>query len=224
MFLTVQNTYHHLELALFIDNHLIDTRTENKHNASKCFVMLLDDLLRNQNCSLPDISFIAANQGPGPFSTLRVVIASVNGLSFATNIPLIGVDGLNAFLQEYYDPKHPNTVVLLNAFAGDVYFGIQQNTQESTVGYKKINLLLHDLQKQIPDKPIRFLGNAVELYQDKIYNTFKSRTVIPAPLPHFCSIKQVGLIGLEQWKKQDGLTHQLFPLYLKKHPVEMQIR
>lgn len=173
-------------------------------------------LLKHQ-LNLTDISFIAVNAGPGPFTTLRVVIASVNGLSFASKIPLIGIDALDAFLIEQHDAKYPNTVVLLNAFNNDVYFGIQPaNSTEFQKGYDNITRILEKIKSSMPDQPIRFLGNGAELHAQEIRATFGDNALIPDPLPQTCSVEQIGLMGLEKWKNQEGLVEQLFPLYLKQ--------
>lgn len=127
-FLCVQHTSNGIEAALFYDNKLIDKIFEDKKRASKYFVTAIASLLENNNCNLDQISFIATNRGPGPFTTLRVVLASVNGLAFATKKPMIGIDGLDAILQEYWPEKNfvENlvTVALLDACSKDVYFGI----------------------------------------------------------------------------------------------------
>jgi len=121
-YIAVQNTYEVFEMALFINNTLHDQVSEDKRHTSKLFVPLLQQLLSKNNISFANISFCAVNCGPGPFSTLRSIIASVNGLHCATEIPLIGIDGLNATFLEFYDKSYEHTVVLLNAFNDEVYY------------------------------------------------------------------------------------------------------
>jgi len=195
---------------------------QKNKQASKEFIPLLYDLFKHNKVSLQEISCMIVNQGPGPFSTLRVVISSVNGISFATNIPLIGIDGLDAFIMQYSDPAYPHTIVLLNAFNYDVYFALQQPGKPLTKGYKKIDQLLDELATLIPDQPIRFLGNGTKLYEDKIKAKFNEHAYIPSPLAHHCSIEQIAHMGLQKWKKKEGITNQLLPLHLKQHPRQQQ--
>jgi len=235
LFLAVQNTYKKIELALFETTQCIDIRIEDKKLASKYFIPLLKKLLNNNKKTLSDVSFIAVNQGPGPFTTLRTIIASVNGLSFATNIPLIGIDGLIALLQEQQNPEYPDNIALLNAFNKDVYFAIQDSTKKDIeTGYNNVFELITDLSERFlpvqnfktnvseitPSKTFRFIGNGTELYKDIIEEIFKDKAYIPKIIPHTCSIKQIGLMGLQKWQKKEGLTDQLLPLYLKKHPAQ----
>ncbi len=46
-----------------------------------------------------DLAFIAAHQGPAPFTTLRVCLTTVNGFAFATGMPLIGINGLQELVE-----------------------------------------------------------------------------------------------------------------------------
>src|SRR5687767_3976293 len=112
-FLALQNTYQNVEIALFKDSQILASTTLSKLQASSHSMPAIQELLKTNNLTLKDLSFIGASQGPGPFTTLRVVIATVNGISFSTGIPLIGVDGLDTFLDEQKDSRYP-VVALLN--------------------------------------------------------------------------------------------------------------
>ena len=222
-FLVFQHTYNGVQVALFDDQQLVQITTENKKQASKNIVALADEMLRVNNVSFRDLSFIAANQGPGPFTTLRVIIATVNGLAFATQKSLIGVDGLDALLSEYRNESYPITVALLNAYGGDVYFGVEilRNTKREK-GYQHIASLLSHLNSSFPTQTIRFIGQAVSMHTQLIDQTFGDRAFIPAPLPEHCSTKQVGKMALHSRTKQEGLTNQLLPLYLKSMTIKKQ--
>lgn len=215
-FISIQNTYNTLEIGLFKDGQLLDWVTEDKISASKNCIPLIATLLAKHGTGLTHLSFIAVNQGPGPFTTLRVVIATVNGLSYANNIPLIGIDALDALLTEYHHTEYPITIALLNAFNNDVYFGIQNGTEEFEKGYKNITKLIEALQQKFPHETIRFIGNGAALFIQPITETFGARAFMPEQIPNTCTIQQIGLLGLEQWQtKQEG-SKELQPLYLKQ--------
>jgi len=220
-FLSVQHTYHGVEVALFFDDNMVETVFDDKKRASKNLIAIISSLLKNQNCSVDDLSFISANQGPGPFTTLRVVIAYVNGLAFGTKKPLIGVDGLDAILQEFSDGSYSITVALLDAFSKDVYFAIQhKDFREVKKGYRNIFVFLQELKNVVGDETIQFIGNGVHKYKYEILSVFKDKAFIAEQIPQQCSIKQVGLISFEKWKNVEGLTDQLLPMYLKQMAIK----
>lgn len=216
-FLTIQSDYKTIQLALFNRDRLCLLKETDKRFASKSIIPLCSNLLREQSLSLADLSFIAASQGPGPFTTLRTVIASINGISFATGLPLIGVDSLRAFAQEVHSSEYPYTIILLNAFTRDVYYALDYTGEDLVTGCKPIALLLEELKQSIPSQEkIRFLGGGAELHKELIEKEFGQKAIIPQPTPESCSIEKLASLALDRWKKQEGLSQQLSPLYLKR--------
>jgi len=184
-----------------------------KEQSSSLLIPTINEFLHKANSSIDNVDCIIANQGPAPFTSLRTVIATVNGIAYATGIPLVSVNGLKALLAEYTD-KQKVTVALLNAFHKTVYYGIQtENTQE--IGCLPIEQLLQTLKEKIAPLPIHFIGNGVKLYQEKIIETFEN-AVIDTEIPMYCSIEQVMKIGYSSWQSKQNVHQQIEPLYLKK--------
>ncbi|HSW73786.1 MAG TPA: tRNA (adenosine(37)-N6)-threonylcarbamoyltransferase complex dimerization subunit type 1 TsaB [Candidatus Limnocylindria bacterium] len=214
-FLAIQNTYEAIEVALCDTTRQLDAAQISKIDASKLLINTLDQLLQRNNRSLSDISFIAVNQGPGPFTTLRVVIATVNGISFARGIPLVGINGLQALLQEHAHTNYPFALGLLNAFNNDVYFGVSSHGTMIQDGYDNIHTLMTHLVQQFPTQSFYCSGNAIALHRTEIIAALGSRAIIPEHIPATCSLEQIHSLGLEQWHQRIGIATQLMPLYLK---------
>jgi len=215
-FISVQHTYQGVEIALFNDSRMVEKVFDDKKRASKNFVAMVSSLLGKHNCSIGDLSFIAANQGPGPFTTLRVVISSVNGLAFGAKKPLIGVDGLDAILSEFSNNSCAITAVLLDAFSSDVYFAFQHvDFVDVPKGYKNISVLLHELKSLSNEEDVYFVGNGSSKYKDEIVSLFADKAVFTDPIAQQSSIECVGKMAFQKWEQSEGLTDQLFPVYLK---------
>ena len=220
-YIAIQNTYDVFEMALFINNKRVDHLQEDKRHASKLFIPFLDQLCLRNNINLSELSFCAVNCGPGPFSTLRSIIASVNGLHSATNVPLVGIDGLDATFLELYDNTYANTIVLLNAFNNEVYYLIAHQDKILAKGYKKIDTFLTDINHQLDNEPIHFMGNGTALYSDLIKQACGNNAIIKENNPPMCSIEIIGRLGLETFIHQSESHGYLMPLHLKKHAVEL---
>ena len=215
-FLCLQHTYEGVEAALFKNRDLVKKVFEGKKRSSKYLITMIHSLLDDCNVSLGELTFLAANQGPGPFTTLRVVLASINGLAFSIKKTIIGVDGLDAILQEYRNKKYPITVALLDAYSKDVYFGIEHGDNfEREKGYKNISVFLENLKKLSKNKLVQFIGNGSEKYKENIVSVFADQAVFDQPIPGHCSIEQVGKMAFDAWEKQEDITSQLLPMYLK---------
>ena len=195
-YIAIQHTHEAFEMALFIDNKLIDKISDDKRYTSTLLIPLLQQLLNKNGITLAELSFCVINAGPGPFSTLRSIIASVNGLHCAINIPLISIDGLEATFLEFYDSAYENTIVLLNAFNNETYYLVAQNHIIVSTGYKNTDIFLQEINSQ-------FLPNTLNIINHKM-----------------CSIETIAHLGYKKYITKKPSNTYLMPLHLKKHPVE----
>lgn len=204
-----------MQLAIYNDITACGFIELDKTKASKECIIALQELLAQCKLRFEDLAFIVANQGPGPFTTLRVVISTINGLSFATKKPLIGINAIEAFLKEYEQQPYQNEVVILNAFGNDLYYGIQIDKSSIEIGCASAESLLLQVNQKIPHNPILFLGNGLQQYQMSIQEMFGDRAQFLNPNPQTVSLNQIAQMGLAKWAHQQDLSFQLQPLYFK---------
>lgn len=216
-YLVCQATYEAVELALGNNADCSPSIILSKHEASAQLIPALNTLLANSHLRFEDLAFIAANQGPGPFTTLRVVLATVNGLSFASKIPLIGIDGLQVMMAENH-VQNIITVSLFNAFGQDAYFGIDDQATRKT-GWKNINVLLNELQDTCQNS-LRFIGSGALFFENEIQKAFGAKAIVPLPLPLAPTVKTLGAHALAHYKINQNISHQLLPLYLKQPTLQ----
>ena len=222
IFLAIQSTYHAVECGLFHDAILIDTVCIDKIIASSMLITTINRMLTDHGHSLDTLNFIAVNTGPAPFTTLRVVIATVNGIQFVSTLPLVGVNGFDAFLHEWDDPT-TNTAIILNAFNNDVYVALKKaGHREYVSGYGKIEAVASFLARETVG-PLRFLGNGVALYQNVFQHFLDDRMMVPIDCPQISSLYHVGLVGLERWAQGGASQEPLMPLYLKESTETLHI-
>src|SRR5579871_3098330 len=136
-YIAIQQADQVIEIALFNDEIHIDKISDDKQYTSKFFLLMLEQLLSRNELTLTDITFCAVNCGPGPFSTIRSILASVNGLHCATGISLISVDGLEARFVEFREPAYTYTLILVDAFNDESYYLLASGDRILATGYKK---------------------------------------------------------------------------------------
>ncbi len=209
----IQSSYSATYIGLYQDSRCI-TIMSCIDPASTFLIPTLDELFKKNNITLNTISFIGAYQGPGPFTAIRVILASINGIAFAQNIPLVGVDGLDALLEENTNEKFPTTITLFNAYNNDAYFGIQHNGKIIHKGYKNILQLLAQIQKEFPKQKIRFIGQGVEIFKDQIKAQLHHNAHFPFDIPKEPSLDIIAQKAYKQWQ-QGKVENKLLPLYLK---------
>ena len=215
-FISIQGGYQGLYIALFCEKICIQEVFKNDKRASSELVPYVQELLQEHNLTLHDCAFIAVDRGPGAFTSLRVVLATVNGIGLAANKPLIGVNGLQALSDQVKasianEPK--NLALLLNAYNDDVYYALEIVGNDREEGCEKIQDLLSRLKADYPELSFIFAGNAVGLHADKI------KEALPHAQLHdefqVATAEFVGLRAYQDWLEQKNITTKVEPLYLK---------
>jgi len=84
-------------------------------------VPAINQILDDAQCSLTDITRIGVGIGPGPFTGLRVGIATAQTLGLALDVPVIGVCSLDAFALQNL-PRDDEFIALLDARRHEVYW------------------------------------------------------------------------------------------------------
>lgn len=90
---------------------------------SESLLPAIDQLLSQARVKSAEIDLYAVAVGPGSFTGLRIGIAAAQGLSLAHQKPLVGVSTLRGLAMNaiFYSGI---IVPVLNAFRGEVYFGL----------------------------------------------------------------------------------------------------
>jgi tRNA threonylcarbamoyl adenosine modification protein YeaZ len=217
-YLILQGSYKMTEIALFKNEECIVAKKFESMAASAQLIAHLDELLAINGLALSDLSCIALNHGPGSFTSLRVLAASVNGISFATGLPLLEINGLEALALQVraeasaMGAKH--IVVLFNAFNQDVYFALYTLSGDSLVlaqliAYENIGTLLERI-KDLP-APV-FTGNGAVLHRGLIVGAFPKAQVIEYDMPNVETLASMARCSLKERKQ---FTNKIVPLYLK---------
>lgn len=215
--LCLHTTYTNVESALARDNQMLELCSLTKEQASAQLIPTIDALLSINQLKLVDISHIIVNQGPAPFTTLRTIIATANGIAFAHQVPLVGVDALEAFMSEYTNKYIGPTAVLMNAFNKAVYYCISDPIHNQKLkGYAPITTSMDLIKEICKDVPVNCIGNGAQLYRTDIETALGTQVYFPDPLPLTASIEQIIKTGINQIKNNQGITQSIEPLYLKK--------
>lgn len=210
-FLVVQSTYEVVQVGFFKDFVLLDQKIIQKFQAARQLVSSIKELLDKHAINFENLSFIGTNQGPAPFNSLRILLATINGLAFATNVPLVGVNGIKAL---YANSTAPQTVVLLNAFNNEVYYAYKKHAQ-LTIGVARIHDVLPIILLDLPHGQITFLGNGAQLFNEPIIATFGARAHIPSTTISEVSLETLAYICLNKFNQNEIIQHTQ-PLYLKR--------
>ncbi|AXK60632.1 tRNA threonylcarbamoyladenosine biosynthesis protein TsaB [Candidatus Chromulinivorax destructor] len=205
--ITIQYPYQYLEVSIACNSITLETVVVPKIQAVGLIIPTLAQLLTNHGLILSDIACIGINTGPGPFNTLRAIIATANGISFAQKTPLIDCNGLELLLQEN---KQEHQVAILDAFGNDVYFAIKSSGQQ---GYTSICNLVEMLNNTYKNQSLLFVGNGSVKHQLYISQKFAGNAHIDQELLFASSTALLN----QTYKKyrENNTATEIFPLYFQ---------
>lgn len=196
LFLLVAGDHATVTIALCEGETILLTHTEPARKTGSMLIPRIDSLLREMGKSLRECAFIAASRGPAPFTTLRVVVATVNGLGYATGLPLVGID---RFCAGMYESR--TTIMLYNAFGGDLYYAVRRGNECIISGCEnaiRVDELIHPYSSDA-----QYIGDGVSLLYPTIIPELEGPT-----------IDEYRTAALDTW--HHGASHaELSPLYLK---------
>jgi tRNA threonylcarbamoyladenosine biosynthesis protein TsaB len=224
-FLVIYGSYQDISLGLY--RGAVPHRTQTAHavRASAQLLPLIDHLLSEQKCSLSDLDFIALDQGPGAFTSLRVVLTTMNGISFAKKVPLVGCDGLRALadqmeVQAIQATNKPELLVaLLNAYNNEVYYHFSRLQKDGSYqevkdpGYADIGAVIGMITKQEVSS-VWCAGNGANVYREVLVQQLGASAHIDQVLRH-ADLDTLAQHALTQWHEQEEPCYNLQPNYLK---------
>jgi tRNA threonylcarbamoyladenosine biosynthesis protein TsaB len=95
-------------VAIWRDGALVVVRpTDPERGFSEQLPGVMLDVLDDHGLRLADVSVFAVASGPGSLTGLRVGIATIQGLAFAGDRPVVAVSALQATARAAWDTDHP---------------------------------------------------------------------------------------------------------------------
>ena len=148
-------------VALLEDDRIIDEiHNESEREHSQSLMPMIKELLEKNNITLDDIDLVASGIGPGSFTGIRIGIATTKAFSDAKNIPVVGVNSLEAqaymvLLKE--EKENSKILSMIDARNENAYVAVYR--------YKNDNLSVYK------NPEIMSISNAPEYldFEDKVY-------------------------------------------------------
>ena len=210
--------------------------SEKEH--SETLMPMIDELFKTSNLSLDNIGLIACSVGPGSFTGIRIGIATVKAFADAKNIPVVGVNSLEAMAYLGVSQKGDGEYVsILDARNDNVYFAIYKMKKGQFSIYKNPEAMQISEAITYIDNlklPIYFLGDIVNADLARIEQLYLSRVSIEKANSEDVNKHEyltnvgplaigVALAGLNRYKNGIyGNSNSLTPMYLRKPQAQRQ--
>ncbi len=189
--------------------------TRARHN--EMIYSLLSTALENVGIKANDLKGIAVSSGPGMFTSLRVGITLAKGLSFSLNIPVVGINTLDA-LAYSISPSPWLIIPIIDAKKREVYTAFYKNSERVS---EYMIIPPEELIKEVKE-PVIFLGDGILKYGEILKEELRDLFHLPERNPLSPSPGIIGILGegrLEKGEKEP--IEDLEPFYLRRTDAEI---
>lgn len=134
--LAIESSTDWLSVALLRGEEVLSLEVvEDSRKHASALLPAVDAVLSNARSSLDDLDAIGVSTGPGSFTSLRIGLATVQGLGFGRTLLGVGVSTLEAMalsaLEARAGGRSCEVVAMLDARRGEWYAGGWSNAAES---------------------------------------------------------------------------------------------
>ena len=221
--LGIDTTTKFLILGLYDNTKIYEYNLEVGRRLSSLLALTIKRVLEALGWYIDDIDYFACGVGPGSFTGVRVGLATIKGLAFSLNKPVLGMSTLD-ILARNIKTTDGYVVPIIDAKRNLIYCSFYKIKKGMPRRITPYMLLTPDefLGKLKNIKQTKILGDAVTLYKEKILRNIKGATILDKD---YWYPKAGNIIELAQEKIKDKKFDNPFkvkPVYL--YPKECQIR
>lgn len=221
-------------VSILDDENLIcnlDEDTGRTH--SENLMPMIDNAFKKSNLSLKDIELIVCDIGPGSFTGIRIGVATAKGFHDSLNIPLVGINSLEALAYNLRNDIDDNSLVIsiIDCKNDNCYFSLfekkdeifqtlieaQSDSFESAFAISKT--YIEDNFSAIP--PLYVIGDGSKIYEEKIKEVFENAN-FSKDQNNLLNSYSLGIAGIKHFSNC-SCEEEVLPLYLKKPQAQRQL-
>ncbi|MBU5590342.1 tRNA (adenosine(37)-N6)-threonylcarbamoyltransferase complex dimerization subunit type 1 TsaB [Clostridium sp. MSJ-4] len=223
--LSVDSSTETASVALIEDDKLLGEINFNyKKQHSVLLLSMIDNLLNSLSLDMDEIDGFVISKGPGSFTGLRIGMATIKGMSLASNKPYISLSSLDALAYNMYGFSGI-VCSMMDALRNNVYTSLYQYEDGNLVqilDYSAIsvNELIDKLNSY--NKRVCFIGDAINLHKDILEKSIPNCLFAPSHL-NYVRAASLGELGMKKLKlgEKDDINNSA-PIYLRKSQAERE--
>ena len=205
--------------ALLAESTVAHNQTHSRH-----LLKIIDAVLGEAGLQINDLDGFAVSRGPGSFTGLRIGIASIKGLAFALDKPVVGVSSLLALAYQFR--LEPYLICpVIDARKQEVYFCRYRsvNGELEPQGAERVaspNRVADGIQE-----PALFIGSGAALYRRMIDDDLGQFANFVPDNENTIQASAIARLSLGRFKrKETDDVRLLVPHYIRKSDAELSLR
>jgi tRNA threonylcarbamoyladenosine biosynthesis protein TsaB len=210
-------------VALRIGKVALTRHVIAKQKQSELVLNMLNELLKEADLKLKDLTALAFGQGPGSFTGIRLAASIAQGLSLGSNLSVIPVSTLQILAQGMYrEYQERNVLVANDARMQEIYFGAYSIDEQNIM-----QPLFADLVGKPDNPPIQNnmlksnwigIGSAWQAYKDILAQKYREKKLQLRIHPEERYPNALDLVNIAIYKYEKGekgSRENILPVYLQ---------
>ena len=177
-------------------------------------LLLVDEVFEKAGLSFGDLDAVAVSQGPGSYTGLRIGVSTAKGIAYALEIPLIGINTLQAMAASQSVAPGDYVVAVLDARRKEVYTQTFGDSLQELSPIEAVVLEEGVFASILEKGRVYFVGDGVEKVKEEVKST---NALFIADWAISLSAKNMGVLASEKHARQEWEDLAYFvPNYLKE--------
>jgi tRNA threonylcarbamoyladenosine biosynthesis protein TsaB len=177
-------------------------------------LLLVDELFEKAGLSFADLDAVAVSQGPGSYTGLRIGVSTAKGIAYALEIPLIGINTLQAMAASQSVAPGDYVVAVLDARRKEVYTQTFGDSLQELSPIEAVVLEEGVFASILEKGRVYFVGDGVEKVKEEVKS---ANALFIADWAISLSAKNMGVLASEKHARQEWEDLAYFvPNYLKE--------
>jgi len=212
--LNIESSSTNCSVSLAHNGMVISLKEKNdeKYSHSTKLHAFIQEVLKDSNVSINELSAISVSKGPGSYTGLRIGVSAAKGLCFALDIPLISLSTL-LILSKQIKIEKGLIVPVLDARRDEVYSAVY-DSKYNLIQEEKPEIINKDSFKQLlKDDKLHLIGSGQEKCK---YLLLKNSNLIFLNNNSYPSSKEMAILSYKKFTNSDFEDLAYFePAYLK---------
>lgn len=177
--LGIDTTTKSASCSIYMNGDFNTKSVTNEITHSEKLLPIIHETLNESSITLNDINLLAAINGPGSFTGIRIGLATIKAFAQVKNIDIYSISSIDLISYTAFSMSHTNEAYVLSiidARNSRVYYGLNKlTTQNGKVNIEKVldisNNTIDELVSLLEKENIQNIiiaGNCVETFREKL--------------------------------------------------------
>ena len=197
------------------DQHLIERFELAPRRHADLILPMIDAVLAEAGLTLTDVDALAFGRGPGAFTGLRIAVSTVQGIGFATGLPVVPVSTLAALArQAMRRSQNTDIAVAIDARMNEVYWGCFRADGPDDLSALTAEQVAAPGDVNVPDGgPWTAIGSGWDAYNEQLHSRLTIAAQLDSGYPRAADIAMLAAAGYRRGEAVSA--EQALPVYLR---------